>query len=130
MQHCRRILVVDDDESLRRSVRAYLEDEGFEVSDAESGETALEILGRDQIAAAIVDIRLSGMDGNAFTERAHQLHPGLGFLLMTGSVDYHPPERLVKLGVSDAQVFYKPINDMTLLIDALETILQAREQHE
>lgn len=126
----RRILVVDDDECLRRSVRAYLEDEGFEVIDAGSGETALVLMARCRVAAAIVDVRLSGMDGNTFIELAHQLCPDLGFLILTGSVDYQPPERLARLGIHEARVFYKPLGDMASMIDALRNMFQEREGHE
>ena len=122
-QHNRRILVVDDEESIRRSLRAYLEDEGFEVIDAESGEKALEILGQSRVAAAIVDIRLSGMDGSAFIERAHDLDSDLGFLIFTGSVGYQPPERLLRMGIREAHVFIKPLSDMAALTTALTTIL-------
>ena len=79
-----RILVVDDEESIRRNLCIYLEDEEFEVSAAESGEEALEMLTHSSFEAAIVDIRLPGMDGNTFIERAHKLDMELGFLVFTG----------------------------------------------
>ncbi|MGA2400479.1 MAG: response regulator [Syntrophobacteraceae bacterium] len=125
-----RILVVDDEESVRRSLRAYLEDEGFEVIEAENGEKALEVLGKNRVAAAIVDIRLPGMDGNDFIERAHQMDSNLGFLVFTGSVNYQLPERLLRLGVGEAQMFVKPLGDVAPLTTALKTILQMREDHE
>jgi len=107
-----------------------LEDEGFEVIDAGSGETALEMLGESRIDAAIVDIRLSGMDGDAFIEHAHALDSNLRFLVCTGSVDYHLPERFLKLGISEAQMFIKPFGDLAALTNALKTILKEREDHE
>jgi two-component system, OmpR family, response regulator len=126
----RRILVVDDEESIRRNLQAYLVDEGFEVTCAESGEKALEILGGTSFDAVIVDMRLQGMDGNTFIERAHGVDSNLGFLIYTGSVGYQPPERLLRLGIGKAHVFTKPLSDMTVLAIALTTLFQTREKHE
>lgn len=122
------ILVVDDEESIRRNLHIYLEDEGFEVSDAESGEEALELLTHRFFEAAIVDMRLPGMDGNTFIERAHELDSDLGFLIYTGSAGYQLPERLARMGMREDQVFMKPLSDMTKLVDVLRGLLQPREE--
>jgi DNA-binding NtrC family response regulator len=130
IQTNRRILILDDEEGFRRSLRAYLEDEGFEVLEAESGEQALEIVVRSRIDAVIVDIRLPGIDGNAFMECAHRFHPDLRFLVFTGSVDYQLPDRFRKLGINEARVFFKPLDDMAALTNALKTIFKKKEDHE
>ena len=125
-----RILVVDDGESIRRNLCIYLEDEEFEVSAAESGEEALEMLTHSSFEAAIVDIRLPGMDGNTFIERAHKLDMELGFLVFTGSVGYQLPERLACMGMKEGQVFMKPLSDMTAMVNSLRGLLQTREERE
>lgn len=125
-----RILVVDDEESIRRNLCIYLEDEEFEVSAAESGEEALEMLTHSSFEAAIVDIRLPGMDGNTFIERAHKLDMELGFLVFTGSVGYQLPERLACMGMKEGQVFMKPLSDMTAMVNSLRGLLQTREERE
>lgn len=114
-----RILVVDDEERIRRGLRAWLEDEEFEVMTAKSGEEALEILQSDPPDWAIVDIRLPGMDGNAFMEQAHRLCPKMRFLVYTGSVNYSPPASLKALGVHKKDVFQKPLRDMAVLVAAV-----------
>ena len=114
-----RILVVDDEERIRRGLRAWLEDEDFEVVTAESGEAALDILTRHPADGAIVDIRLPGMDGNAFMEHAHRLFPQMRFLVYTGSVDYVRPENLKGLGIDQNDVFYKPLRNMDVLVSAV-----------
>jgi DNA-binding NtrC family response regulator len=125
-----RILVVDDEESIRRNLRIYLEDEGFEVIAAESGEKALEMLTRSHFEAAIVDMRLPGMDGNTFIERAHNVDSQLGFLVFTGSMGYQLPERLVSMGMREAHVFMKPLSDIAPLVNALTGLLQMGEELE
>lgn len=114
-----RILIVDDEERIRRGLRAWLEDEAFEVMTAASGEEALEILQGDPPDGAIVDIRLPGMDGNAFMEQAHGLCPKMRFLVYTGSVNYSPPARLKALGVHEKDVFQKPLRDTAVLVAAV-----------
>jgi len=126
----RRVLVVDDEECIRRNLRIYLEDEGFEVSDVQSGEEALEILVRQPFEAAIVDMRLPGIDGNAFIEEAHKVDSALGFLIFTGSAGYQLPERLTRIGLRESQVFRKPLSDMTGLVEALTGILRERQDSE
>jgi DNA-binding response OmpR family regulator len=62
-----RILLVEDDERIRTSMRLSLEDEGYEVEEAESGEDALEAHARSLIGGSfdllVIDIMLPGMDG-------------------------------------------------------------------
>ena len=119
-----RILVVDDEESIRRGLQAYLEDDGFEVITAESGEEGIEALKRRAADGAIVDIRLPGMDGGEFMERAHTLCPEMQFLIHTGSVGYRPASSLEAIGVTEARVFQKPVKDISVLAAALRKLLK------
>jgi DNA-binding NtrC family response regulator len=123
-----RILIVDDEESIRRSLRAYLEDEGFELITAESGEEGLKRLAKESVDAAIVDIRLPGMDGTRFIDRAHEMHPHMTFFICTGSVDFKPPKSIRVIGVGDENVFRKPLRDMDLLATTLERALKWRHE--
>jgi two-component system, OmpR family, response regulator len=121
-----RILIVDDEESIRRSLRAYLEDEGYEVVDVGKGEEGLNALVVEPADAAIVDMRLPGMDGNAFVEQAHHLLPKMAFFIYTGSVGYKPPASLQAIGVGEEHVFKKPLGDIALLVDAMRKSLELR----
>lgn len=122
------ILIVDDEESIRRSLRAYLEDEGFEVIATGSAEEGLKALGSTPADAVIVDMRLPGMDGNTFIEKAHVLHPDLNILVYTGSVGYHPPPKLQAIGIGEGQVFMKPLRDMSLLVSAIRQLMAERPE--
>ena len=70
-----RVLVVDDEEMILLNLAVFLEDDGFTVFSASSGEAALELLSRETVDVAIVDIRLPGMDGNTLILEAHKLYP-------------------------------------------------------
>jgi DNA-binding NtrC family response regulator len=122
----RRVLIVDDEESIRRSLKAYLEDEGYEVVDVGKGEEGLNALAQEPADVAIVDMRLPGMDGNAFVEQAHKLLPGMTFFIYTGSVGYKPPLSLQAIGVGEQHVFKKPLGDIAKLVDAMKNSLEPR----
>jgi two-component system, chemotaxis family, chemotaxis protein CheY len=64
-----RILVVDDDESIRQIVRLCLSDEGYEVFEASNGEEALEALSTFRPSLILLDLRMPVMDGWEFARR-------------------------------------------------------------
>ena len=58
-----RILAVEDDERIRSAVKLALEDEGWTVDEAESGEQAIDLFSRTQPDVVLIDIMLPGIDG-------------------------------------------------------------------
>lgn len=68
----RRILVVDDERTIREVVRRYLELEGFAVTEAETGPQALSILQSSRPDLILLDIMLPGVDGFSITRRLRQ----------------------------------------------------------
>ncbi|MEW5723421.1 MAG: response regulator [Thermodesulfobacteriota bacterium] len=119
-----RVLVVDDDEFVRLNLAAYLEDEGFAAVASTSGEEALHLLAREPMDVAVVDMRLPGLDGNAFILEAHRLQPRIRFLIHTGSIGYTIPEEVRSIGVRPEHVFLKPLADMSLLRAAVEALVR------
>ena len=113
------VLVVDDEIMIRINLMAYLEDEGFDVQCAESGEDALELLRSQRFDVGIIDMRLPGMDGNAFILRAHALDAHMRFIIHTGSTEYSLPNELIELGLNSRDVLLKPIADMNILVEAV-----------
>ena len=113
-------LILDDEESIRQSIAAYMEDDGYIVFQAGSGEEALEIVKNKVIDEAVVDIRLPGMDGNTFMIEARKILPKIKFIVHTGSADYIPPDAVKALGVTSSKILIKPANDLKVLCDALK----------
>lgn len=64
-----RVLVVDDEESMRHMLSIILKKEGYDIVCAEGGEQALKILGKDEFDFAICDIKMPGVDGVDFLKR-------------------------------------------------------------
>jgi DNA-binding response OmpR family regulator len=77
------ILIVDDEPAMRESLREILELEGFQVSQAESGELALEILEQNTVDLMLLDLKMKGMDGLETTEAAKQLSPDTVIIMLT-----------------------------------------------
>jgi DNA-binding response OmpR family regulator len=67
-----RVLVVDDEYSLRRLLRTYLEQEGYAVIEAENGLDALALLRGGNIDVALIDVMLPGLDGFEVVRRIRQ----------------------------------------------------------
>ena len=122
-----RVLVVDDEPSIRNSLLEFLEDCQFAVSAADSAESALELIDRTPIDVAIVDIRLPKLDGDSFILQAHQRFPRMRFMIHTGSVEYKLPEELKGFGVTHDSVFLKPQMDLSVFETAIRKAMGAGE---
>lgn len=121
-----RVLVLDDDKTVRESLTAYLEDIGYEVWAAVDAESALARLARDPVDAAIVDIRLPGMNGEKFIRAAHEHWSQMVFLVYTGSPTFQTPDDIGGFERVSEQVFVKPLQDMGLLHLEIQQMLQTR----
>ena len=69
------ILIIDDDDQLRKSFRKLLSEEGYTAEGAASGEAGLEIVHKQSPDLVIVDVRLPGMNGLETFEAIHALIP-------------------------------------------------------
>ena len=96
-----RILVVDDEEDIRFSLRGILEDEGYEVLEAESAEAAFPLLAKEPVGLVYLDIWMPGMDGLAALERIHQQHPSLPVLMISGHGTIETAVSAIKKGAYD-----------------------------
>ncbi len=120
-----RVLVLDDDESIRNSLCLFLEDCDFDISPASNAEQALQILEGNPHDVALVDIRLPEIDGETFILRAYQIDPKLVFLIYTGSVHYRVSSALEEIGVDAKRVFLKPLPDLNALADKIHELTSA-----
>ena len=110
------ILIVDDEIYIRQSFIDYFDDRDWLVFDAESGDAALELLKSQACSVAIVDIRMTGMDGETFIKNASKTYPDMVFIICTGSPEYEKSEDIAQLSNVADQVFGKPV----ICIDKLE----------
>jgi DNA-binding NtrC family response regulator len=120
----RRILIVDDEESIRESLKDFLEDFDFLVAAASSAEEALQLLQEQPADVMVADLRLPGLSGDALIVKAHELYPTLQFIILTGSVGYLPSAKLQAVGIQSQHIMQKPLFDLMVLVEALENIIQ------
>lgn len=113
------ILIIEDEDFLRSSLADYLEDHGHTVLTSPNAEDGLRQLEAGQARICIVDMRLPDMNGNEFILRAHRLDPTLRFIIFTGSVEYNLPESLMAIGLTTADILFKPLTDMGVLLDKI-----------
>ena len=79
------VLLVEDQDAVRRFASLTLQGQGHEVSEAESGEAALELAGAgEQFDLLVTDVTMPGMDGQELAERVRVLRPDVGVVLMSG----------------------------------------------
>jgi len=78
-----RVLVVDDESSVRRALVTTLGVLGFQVGEASNGERAIELCRADRFDAVLLDINMPGMGGVATCQALRAEHPRLGILMLT-----------------------------------------------
>ncbi len=96
-----RILIVDDDESLREFLEILLTKEGYEVCSASKGEEALKIIETDNVCLVISDIRMPGMDGVELLRKIKAGRPGLPVVLITAFASLDSAVAAMKEGAWD-----------------------------
>ncbi|CAG0996848.1 response regulator [Geobacter sp.] len=111
-----RILVVDDDRDILFFVKLAFENEGFEVTCAESGEQALELLAERPYSVLLTDQNMPGMSGFELANHARRLWPELTIFMGTGHLYPGITERAAAAGIRE--VFSKPF-DFQRLFDLL-----------
>ncbi len=96
-----RILVVDDEESIRTSLAGILEDEGFTVIFANDGVQALEMVRKELPDLVLLDIWMPRMDGLATLEKLKELYPTLMVIMMSGHGTIETAVKSTKIGAHD-----------------------------
>ncbi|HHV98701.1 MAG TPA: response regulator transcription factor [Clostridiaceae bacterium] len=116
-----KVLVVEDEPSIRKFITINLVRNGFSVMEAESGESALEILNSFTPRVIVLDIMLPGMDGFEFCRRVRQEMPDTAIIMLTARTQDNDKIMGLELGADDYMV--KPFNPLEL-IARIRTILR------
>jgi len=120
----KRILVVDDEASIRDLCARVLQRAGFDVAVASSGEEAVGRLQAEAFDGVVSDIRMPGLSGLDVLGTAKQLYPGIRVVLITG---FGTPQTLDRARQSGAdRILTKPFNPVELL-GAVRDILTTKQ---
>jgi signal transduction histidine kinase len=117
-----RLLVIDDEEGIRKVLTISLSDAGWTVRSASSAEEALALFRQERFPIVLTDIKMPGMDGLQLLKALKEIQPETEVVLMTGHGDLGLAIQGIKLDAADFVT--KPIDD-----DALDIALaRARER--
>lgn len=97
----RRILVVDDESTIRLALSRFLRVRGFDVDVAESGQMALEAIAANRYALMLCDLRMPGMTGLEIVPRAIAADPDLGVIMLTAVNDAGSATEALSSGAFD-----------------------------
>jgi UDP-3-O-[3-hydroxymyristoyl] N-acetylglucosamine deacetylase len=95
------ILIVDDEEQIRASVRGVLADEGFRVLEADNGRTALAVIAAERPRLVLLDIWMPEIDGIETLLAIQKHHPGTRVVVISGHGNIETAVRATQLGAID-----------------------------
>ena len=108
------VLVVEDEDSIRKFVKINLDRAGFKVEEAATGEEAIEIARREKIEIVVLDIMLPGIDGFQVCKTLRSEFPKLGIIMLTAkSQDI---DKIMGLEYGTDDYMTKPFNPMELVL--------------
>ena len=124
-----RILIVDDEPSVRDSLSRWFRDDGYEVATAEGANDALTRLAERSWDLALVDIRMRGTDGIELQRRIHEIDPNLIVIMMTGYASVDTAVAALKNGAYD--YITKPLDpdDVAHLVSNALSHRQSKEEN-
>ena len=108
MPHQKSVLVVDDDDSLRRVVEYNLAEEGYRVVTATDGAAGLRAFQEGSVDLVLTDVRMPDMDGLELLTRLKTMQPELPVIVLTAHGTINSAVEAMKLGASD--YLTKPFN--------------------
>ncbi|MFN4132028.1 MAG: sigma-54-dependent transcriptional regulator [Caldimicrobium sp.] len=122
------IFIVEDDASFADFLEIILKEEGYEVQSFSDAERALKALPDYRPQIVITDLKLPGMDGISFIEKAKKLLPETEFLLITAFGSIPSAVSALKKGACD--YLTKPLGSPEELLEKIKTILEEKEKHQ
>ncbi|PAW76381.1 MAG: hypothetical protein B9S32_15530 [Verrucomicrobia bacterium Tous-C9LFEB] len=123
------ILIVDDDPNIRNLIRQHLEQDRYQVSEAENGIAASHWLNENRADMAILDVVMPEMDGIEFAYELKRRYPDMPILAI--SAGEHIMSKELCLGMMEClganEVLSKPF-DIHTLMEAVKTLLKKKHK--
>ncbi|MFI5205015.1 MAG: sigma-54-dependent transcriptional regulator, partial [Flavobacteriales bacterium] len=109
-----RILIIDDEKSIRRALREILEYEKYEVDEAEDGKDGLSKLESEHYDLAFCDIKMPKMDGMEVLDKVKETNPDLPVIMISGHGNIDTAVQSIKTGAFD--FIQKPLDLNRILV--------------
>lgn len=121
------ILIVEDEESIRRFIKINLERAGYIVREAGSGEEGIEIARSEHIDILVLDIMLPGIDGFETCKILREEFPSLGIIMLTAKTQ--DVDKIMGLEYGTDDYMTKPFNPMELVL-RIKSLVRRMESSE
>lgn len=114
-----KVLIVEDEDSIRKFVSINLKKSGYEVYEAGSGEEGIEIIKNKNVDILILDVMLPGIDGFEVAKILRKDYPGLGIIMLTAKGQ--DEDKIMGLEIGTDDYITKPFNptELVLRVDSL-----------
>ncbi len=123
-----KILLIDDEKSVRDSLRGVLEDEGYEVREAESGESALELIKKERFDVIFLDVWLPGIDGIDVLIKLKEREDSTPVIMISGHANIETAVKATKIGAYD--FLEKPLSSERVLLTIKNALKQKKLEEE
>ncbi len=123
------ILVVDDEIAICQSLKAILEDEGYQVLTASSGEEAIKIVAEEMPQLVLLDIWLPGIDGLETLKVLHAAHPNVLIIMMSGHGTIETAVKATKLGAFDFIEKPLSLDKVIILVSNALNVVRLEEEN-
>jgi DNA-binding response OmpR family regulator len=120
------ILIVDDEDTLRYFLKRTLQDEGYRVSEAADGQTALDLLEHEDFDLALVDLRMTGVDGLEVMRQFRERSPKTQIIIVTAYASVPSAVEALRRGAHD--YLTKPVNTEELLASVADGLARRSVQ--
>lgn len=117
-----KVLIIDDELGIRRSLSVFLEDDGMSVTSVQSGNDSLALKDLQSFTIAIVDIRMPELTGDQLIKKLHEINNEMKFIVYTGSQEFEVTQDLYDAGLREDAVLYKPLKDLSILSELIKKL--------
>ena len=125
----KKILIADDEKTIRETLSEFFTDGGYEVITAEDGLRAVEELTNSDIDVAMVDIRMPGLDGLEVLAKAQKIAPDTQVIIITAFGTVENAVEAIKLGASDYVTKPVVFDDILIKIERLLDMRQLADEN-
>ena len=125
MDQTARILIIDDDENIRKVLQTILEDEGYQVDTAETAKKGIEKSNESYYNLALIDVRLPDMEGIELLSRLRDTKPKMRKIIVTG---YPTLQNAVAAVNRNADAYIMKPFDVEKILKTIE--IQLKKQNE
>lgn len=122
--HQETLLIIDDEPSIRESLKILFEGEGYRVFTAKNGQDGLKLFFQEKVDVIITDLRMPVMDGLDLMRNIHESDPDFPMIVISGAGAKQDVIRSLQMGAKD--YISKPMIDIDIIIHVVRKVFENR----